>query len=154
MSSKRPTRDWRISDIDKMLELLAIMESPDFVAFVWIEPQPRIEAGVQTMQIPYPDYHPVVTKLVTLLYNTSAYIDPYTPLPEDSMPNDGTEVWHYWTDPEPETFSSATLNQVRRYLVLCTRGERFCEGHIASQFESGALHAALSRLAVLRLDMK
>ncbi len=53
----------------------------------------------------------------------------------------------------PEYFETATLNQVRRYLMLCTRGERFCDGHVAGEFDSGALLAALRRLRVLRNEM-
>jgi len=146
---ERPTEEWSRSDIDKMLELLSVIESPGFVPFTWPELPERHENGVRVLQMPYPVYHEVVDRLWTLLYETSAYVDPYAPLPEDPT-QEGIPFSVLGAHFPPEYFDSATLNQVRRYLVLCTRGERFCDGHIASQFESGALPAALKRLRKVR----
>lgn len=149
MSMEQPTTQWSAGDIDRMLELLPIIESPGFVPFTWPELPERYENGKRILQMPYPMYHEVVDRMWKLLYETTAYIDPYAPLPEDPT-QDGIEFSVMGAHFPPEYFDSATLNQVRRYLVLCTRGERFCDGHIASQFESGSMLAALRRLKNLR----
>jgi hypothetical protein len=102
--------------------------------------------------MPYPVYHEVVDRMWKLLYDTSAYIAPYAPLPEDPTP-EGIPFSVMSAHFPRDYFESATLNQVRRYLVLCARGERFCDGHIASQFESGSILAALKRLSFLRREL-
>lgn len=152
MSMELPTTSWKQEDIDQMLELLPIIQSPDFVPFTWPEQKERIENGVRVLQMPYPVYHEVVDRMWKLLYDTSAYIDPYAPLPEDPTA-EGIPFSVMGAHFPPDYFESATLNQVRRYLVLCTRGERFCDGHIASQFESGSILAALKRLSFLKREL-
>lgn len=150
MSIEQPTSEWRTGDIDRMLELLNVIEAPDVVPFTWPEQEERIENGVKVMQWPYPDYHPVVDEMWQLLYNTSAYIDPYKVLPEDPRGlEDGADTLSVLNNC-PGAIPTATLNQIRRYLVLCTRGERFCTGYIAGEFESGSMLAAFHRLKELR----
>lgn len=149
MSIERPIEDWSRKDIHEMLELMSVIESPGFVPFTWPDLPELYENGVRVLQMPCPLYHEVVNRLWKLLYETSAYIDPYAALPEDPT-QEGIPFSVLGAHFPPEYFDSATLNQVRRYLVLCTRGARFCDGHIASQFESGALLAALRRLRSLR----
>lgn len=149
MSLEKPTGEWLVADIDKMVELLPIIEAPEFQPHIWPDLPDIIENGTRIRQMPYPVYHEVVDRMWKLLYETSAYIDPYAPQPED--PNqDGVPFSVMGAHFPPEYFDTATLNQVRRYLVLCTRGERFCDGHIASQFESGSIQAALRRLRTFR----
>jgi hypothetical protein len=87
-----------------------------------------------------------------VLYDTTAYIDAYAPLPEDPT-RDGIPFSVLGTSFRLEYFETATLNQVRRYLDLCTRGERFCDGHVAGELESGTILAALRRLRDLRSTM-
>lgn len=153
MSDKRPTKTWSKRDIDRMLELLKVIESPDFAPFTWPVQEEQIENGVKVMQWPYPDYHPVVDEMWQLLYKTSAYIDPYKVLPEDPPGlEDGTDTLSVLNNC-PESIPTATLNQIRRYLVLCTRGERFSTGYIAGEFENGSMLAALQRLRALRESM-
>lgn len=149
MSMDCPTKEWAVDDIDRMLEVLKVVESPDFVPFTWPEQEERIENGVRVLQMPYPVYHEVVYQLWKLLYETTAYIDPYAPLPEDPT-QDGIPFSVLGAHFPRDYFESATLNQVRRYLVLCTRGERFCDGHIAGEFAGGSIVAALRRLRKLR----
>ena len=153
MSYDSPTEEWSSDDIDQMLDLLPIIQAPDFVAFTWPELPARIENGKRVIQMPYPIYHEVVNKFWKLVYDTSAFIDPYAPLPEDPT-QEGIPFSVLGTNFEPEYFQTATLNQVRRYLVLCTRGERFCDGYIANQFESGAFESALLRVKELRFATK
>jgi hypothetical protein len=152
LSVDDPTGDWLTSDIDKMLEFLPIIEAPDFQSHIWPDLPDVIENGTRIIQVPYPVYHEVVDWMWKLLYETSAYSDPYAPLPEDQI-QDGLPVPVLSTQFSAEYFETATLNQVRRYLVLCTRGERFCDGHIATQFRTGSIQAALMRLKQLRSSM-
>lgn len=149
MSMEEPTGVWLAADIDRILELIPIIEAPDFQSHVWPDLPDIIENGTRIRQMPYPVYHEAVDRMWKLLYETSAYIDPYAPLPEDST-RDGVPFSVMGAHFPPEYFETATLNQVRRYLVLCTRGERFCDGYIASQFESKSIQAALRRLRHLR----
>ena len=149
MSMDKPAREWLPADIDKILDLLPIIDAPGFQSHVWPDLPDIIENGTRIMQMPYPTYHEVVDQIWKLLYETSAYIDPYAPLPEDPT-QEGVPFSVMGAHFPPQYFEAATLNQVRRYLVLCTRGERFCDGHIASQFECGSLQAALHRLRQLR----
>ncbi|MBX3097681.1 MAG: hypothetical protein KF812_12555 [Fimbriimonadaceae bacterium] len=153
MSMDCPTTEWAVDDIDRMLELLKVVESPDFVAFTWPDLPERTENGVRVLQMPYPVYLEAVDQLWKALYDTTAYIDPYAPLPENPT-QDGMLFSVLGAHFPPDYFETATLNQVRRYLVLCTRGERFCDGHIAGEFESGALHAALARLKQIRSELQ
>jgi hypothetical protein len=153
MSEDQRTKPWTAADIDRLLKLLAVIEEPDFVAFTWPRPQERIEDGTPVLEWPYPDYHPVVNELWEVLYKTSAYIDPYGVLPEDpSGLEDGTDTLKVLNN-SPRAIPTATLDQIRRYLVLCTRGERFSTGYIAEQFENGSILAAYRRLKELRAAM-
>jgi hypothetical protein len=45
--------------------------------------------------------------------------------------------------------AGASIDQVRRWLSLTKRGERFCDEHIESQFENGYIVAALKRIQLL-----
>jgi|ERR1700682_1159539 len=100
----------------------------------------------------FPEYHPVINRFWKLIYETSAFIAPYDPLPEDPTPV-GIPFRVMGVSFPLDYFSAATVDQVRRYLVLCTRGERFCDGHIGAEIDSGAFLAALRRLRELRASM-
>lgn len=153
VGSDQPITEWLVEDIDLMLELLPIVEKPGFQAHSWPDPPVTSDAdGKRIYRMPYPNYHEAVERFRTLVYSTSAAIDPYAALPEDPT-QDGVPFSVAGTHYPLEYFENATLNQIRRYLVLCTRGERFCDGHIASQFDSGAFQAALRRLRDLRLSL-
>lgn len=145
MSLAKPTKKWRPADIDALLDLARVMESPNFEIMTWPDLPYLEENGTRIVQMPYPEYNPVVGRIVEMLYESSAYIDPYGTLPEDPE-FDGRPF-------PPDYFPRATLNQVRRYLVLCTRGEKFCDGHIGAEFRRGSLPAAFARLRALRSEM-
>ncbi len=137
-----------------MFAILATREADGFTICTWTEPQTRAVDGRMHTAMPHPQYDPVVEVLWNLLYKTSAWIHPYDPLPEDPerVREEGIAFSVLGVSHPPEFLARASLNQVRRYLVLCTRGERFGDGHIAGEFESGALLAALRRLRELRGD--
>jgi len=134
-------------DIEPVLSLKPIFDSlsvEEFRNWNGWEPVDLPEGG-QALHVPYPEYHPVVEKWWNLLYQTPFYIDPYAALPEDPTP-DGVPFSVMGAHFPPEYFENATRDQVRRYMLLCTRGERFCDGHIAGEFESGVIQAAFRRL--------
>ena len=125
MSYDKPTKKWSLRDIDTMLEFLPMMEEPGFIAATWTVPEKRDASGNPVMCWPY-----------ALLPEDPKGLEPGT---------DVLKVLQSVGDME-----KASLGQIRRYLVLCTRGERFCDGYIAGQFESGLIQAALRRLEQIR----
>ncbi len=133
-----------------MLELLQPIETPGFQIATWVHPEPIEKDGKLVHAFGRSDYHPVVQEFIPLCCETSAFIDPYKRLPEDPD-------WLNRREPEttrvlekPADMETATLDQIRRYLVILARGERFCGGYIDGQFESGCLQAAIKRLRELR----
>jgi len=147
MSIHRPTKGVHRSAAEKLLAVLAEMEAPDFRFYEPAPPEPSHDPPTIVLGSG-PTYHPVFQKLWELLYDSSLYLDPYAALPEDPK-QDGIAFSVMGASFPPEAFRSATLDQVRRYLVLCTRGERFCDGHVAGEWDSGALLAALRRFREL-----
>jgi hypothetical protein len=151
MSDDKATKIWRKQSMDRVLGLLPTLEDPNFKVGEWHGGDTRVEDGQKVMSMPFIAYHPAIKKLWKILYDSSAYIDAYAQLPEDIIPM-GEEFCPQTIHLTPRYFETATLNQVRRYLVLITRGERLCEGYIAQQHESGALVVALRRLRSLRIE--
>lgn len=149
MSQRHQPEEWEWQGIDRLLDILAIIEAPGFRAYEWPEQQDRFEDGVRITPMPYPVYDQAVDQIWAIAYASSPDFDPYVPLTEDptieGVPIDIRQVRFC-----AEYFESATLNQVRRYLMLCPRRERFCDGYIAEQFDHGVLVAALRRLRQLR----
>lgn len=135
--------------IDELIGLLETIEAPDFVPASWPDRGSVEKDGVKVYNMPYPDYHPVVERMRWLFATVADGIDPYGPLPEDPT-QDGIPFSVMGADFPIEYFQTATYDQLRRYFMLCLRGERFCDGHIESQFTSGSVAAALRRLAKLK----
>ncbi len=132
-----------------MLEIEAIINSPGFVVVTWPDQSSQIVDGRQVCFVPHPDYNPIVQQFWKLCYRTSAYIDPYAVLPEDPVGSqEGTRLIHILKT--VSDMEIATLNQLRRYFILCTRAERFSPGHIGGEFENGNIEAALRRLRELQ----
>lgn len=150
MSIKRRTKEWSKRDIDRMLKLLPIIEDRGFQVAVWPEHEPREVDGMMVHQIPYPEYHPVIDQLRDLWLNSSCYTNPYEILPEDPLGLNPDSMEAATVLTSARDMESATLNQIRRYFILCTRGEHFCDGYIGGQFRDGAFQAALARLKLLR----
>lgn len=135
------------ADIEAVLSLKPTFESltvEEFQRWNGWEPMDFPERD-QALHVPYPEYHPVVSQWFDLLYQTPFYIDPYASLPEDPTP-DGVPFSVMGAHFPKEYFVNATLDQVRRYMILCTRGEKFCDGHIAGEFERGVIQTAFRRL--------
>jgi len=151
MSYQKPTKVWANKDIERVIEVLAVIEDPEFNVATWQDHLAAKPDGIKVKQVPYPRYHPVVETLMRLSYNSSAYIDPYAVLPEDPAGSEpGIDLVQVVE--KPQDLESATLDQIRRYLVLCTRGERFSDGYVARQFESGMMLAVRRRLIKLHKE--
>lgn len=141
--------EWLEQDIDKLLELLPVMEEAGFVVATWPDREPAVQGEIVAQQMPYPTYHAVIDQFIALVSNSTLACDPYAILPEDPpglVAGTGT-TGVLQTANQMQT---ATLGQLRRYFMLCARGERFCEGYVDGQFQTGALVAAFRRLKSLR----
>ncbi len=53
---------------------------------------------------------------------------------------------------DPTLLSAADLSTVRTVLTNISRGERFCDGYMASMFDTGVAQAATRRLVELACD--
>ena len=70
-ANERETPDGRVGDredMDKMLELLSIIEAPDFVLYTWPDQSNQAEEGLKT----WPVYHDMVGGFIRLVYDTTA----------------------------------------------------------------------------------
>ena len=76
-------------------------------------------------------------------------VDPYQPLPEDppDLPQ-GPALFHHFAT--LEAMETATPNQIRRLMMLCTRGEHWGTPWTKSLVSTGVAYAALKRLFALR----
>lgn len=150
MNDDQALGNWDPDSIDRILELLPILEQAGFVACEWEPSRHWEEGGKPHMSMPYPTYHPAIERFRRSIFRSETPVDPYRRLPEDRFEGkwDGAAAVRALS--RPEQFAGATLGQVRRYLLLCARGEHFSDGHIESEIESGNLLAALRRLKRLR----
>jgi hypothetical protein len=132
VSELHPTNDVHSHDAQALVALLAEMETPDFRFY-----ERRAPTGLGGNFV----YGPAFTRLMKLLYRSSIYIDPHASLPGD--PPDRRPLFSI------DESRLANLDRVRRYLVLLTRGERFCDGTMALEWDNGNLLAALRRFREL-----
>ena len=135
-----------------MVALLGDVEASGFYAYVWDDPERPEEDGQKPHPMLGASFHRAMLRYWDLVHGTSAHTDPYAVLPEDPAA-DGEPFSPTRFEYTPDHFARATLAQVRRYLSLLPRGERFSEGYIGQQVESGAFRAALERLRELRTAM-
>jgi hypothetical protein len=141
------------ADILRVLRFKSIFDSltiEQFRSWNALEP-PKGESGVKVHQVPYPSYHSAVWEWNEAVYETKFYINPYRgensgePIPHPRFLNIGARGH---TTPE-EFFAKADLDEVRQYMAICLRGEKWCDGHIAGDFERGVIQAAFQRLEQL-----
>lgn len=131
---------WKEQHINTFLQLLSDLSKPGFEPYLPKDPNKESDPMFCSMA----RYAPTTSKLLGHC-SDSTEIDAYRPLPEDP---EGTTEW-FSDAVTPEYFATATLNQVRRYLFRCSRGERFCDGAVAGECENGRMLAALGRLKEL-----
>lgn len=131
MSEKEPTRE----------DLVAIAEM--LPAIVRVQSQPHEWRGGEqpdgTLQMPYVEYAPEVSALISALYARSITI---------------AFDWGAWQDEarrflEEDVLARATVDDVRRLLTLHVRKDRFVEGHLGGMVERGHIAAILRRLGEL-----
>ena len=142
------------ADIKATLSLKPIFDSLSIDQFrTWNGWEPwEIEPGVQVLHVPYPDYHPVVIQWNETVYCTPFSIDPYREVPgkEGGVPPPRFMGLGERNRPTPEEFfADADLDEVRQYMSLCLHGEKWCDGHIAGEFERGVIQAAFQRLETI-----
>ncbi len=142
------------ADIEEVLRLKPFFDSLTVDQFrTWNEWEPwEIEPGVQVLHVPYPDYHPVRQLWNLTVYCTPFYIDPYREVPgkEQGVPPPRFLGIGNRGNPKPEEFfRDADLEEVRQYMAVCLRGEKWCDGHIAGEFERGVIQGAFARLEEL-----
>lgn len=151
MSGQPDTMPFTIETIDRLIANLEIITSPDFKVAEWPRLEPRMVNGTLVYPMPYPEYNEFVLQTLANVW-ASAYIHPYSVLPEDPPGlRPGMDVAGVLA--KPADFESASLDQIRRYFLLCSRGERFCDGHIEGEILNGNFAAALDRLKFLRSEL-
>lgn len=134
------------ADIEEVLRLKPVFDSLTVDQFrSWNGWDPwEIEPGVQILHVPYPDYHPVVRQWIIAVQCSPFCIDAYVTTGESKERFCGLGAPGR---PTPrEFFSEVDLDEVRRFMVLSQRGERFCDGNMAGDFERGVIQAAFGRL--------
>ena len=139
MSETHPTEEWLESDIDRLLEFLPIFSSRGFVAGEVV--RARIEDGSITPG--WVQYNSAVGEFTKAIAKSSTYI---------LVPGDEYgEVLEYGRS--PAKLREASFADIRRWLQVFTRGERFCDGFMLDEFTSGNVVAVLNRLNDLRHEV-
>lgn len=142
-----------VEDVERILAYKPTFDRLPLQEFIGWEGGDKIEleGGAEAIQFPWPKYHPVVHDWSEAVYETMFYIDPYhgikdgEPIPDPKFLNIGEQ-----DHPKPsDFFASSCLSTVRQYMAVCIRGEKWCDGHIAGEFERGVIQAAFNRLKEL-----
>jgi hypothetical protein len=140
MDAKPLYSDWNVEDRRRAVAFLAVIDDPAFVPCTWTVPAPVEKNGKLVHSLGYPTYDPRVYELLGVAWSTKG-IDPYVGEPWEPF-------WGRFCI-DPGAFADATIGDIRRYLLLLTRRERFGDGSIDAAFKSRCIHAALARLAQL-----
>ncbi len=137
------------ADIEEVLRLKPVFDSLTVDQFQYWngwEPMDLPEGG-KALHVPYPEYHPVVRQWIIAVQCSPFCIDAYVTTGESKE-----RFWLLGAPGRPtprEFFSEVDLDEVRRFMVLSQRGERFCNGNMASDFERGVIQAAFHGLEEL-----
>lgn len=105
------------------------------------QPVVRWHGGVKgadgTVQLPWPEYHPLVEQFYRLAASKCWLDYGYNPDEAARMLKD------------EEAVKSASLPEIKSMLTFCVRGERFSDGHWADMIENGSIRRMLERIIVL-----
>lgn len=125
-------------EIDALTPYLEIFRRPGFTAHL-----PRGEAT-------YMQRYPAdVQAFRNRFFDICRCVHPYEVLPEDPVWLEaGTGITEH--DFRVDTMERASANQIRRMLMLCTRGEHFGFLTTGDMIANGVIPAALQRLIELR----
>jgi hypothetical protein len=122
--------------IDAIIPFLNRFEKAGFSAGSW-----EIEKGY----FPWFNYDNVVTEFIQALYDNNWVTSAFN--------------WTKWQESakkyveSPDDIESADAVTIQKLLTTHARADRFCEGHLASMFESGHILALLHRLQAIRKEM-
>jgi hypothetical protein len=122
-------RQVTIKDIDRILELLPLLQDPKEKHFTVHQSKPV--KGVISM--PFIEYSETVNKLSSLIYEIGFATDNYACDLQDA-----------------DKLAKADIKAIAKCLTFHDRGERFCDGHIAVELEDGHIQAVLKRLWDIR----
>lgn len=135
MSHHEITRD----DIDALLEFLPRFDKRGRTFAKWSE---MVKNADGSFSLPYPVYDEDVEEFFSLV-SQRGWLD-YGYKPEEAARMLADE----------EFIKQASLEQVKKMLTYCVRGERFCDGHRESLLEGGQIVALLRRLKAIREQMR
>jgi hypothetical protein len=140
------------ADLDRILALKPTFDSlsiNDFRAWQGGE-KVKLEDGSEVLHVPWPEYHPVVQEWTKAVWDSPFYIDPY----HGAGPSNPNPHARFLDINRPsDFFRNATLYDVRQYMAVCIRGEKWSDGHIAGEFERGVIRSALARLETLAMPL-
>lgn len=145
-----------VEDVERILAFKPIFDSlsvRDFRAWQGGD-KIELEEGGEAIHVPWPQYHPVVHQWSEAVYETVFYIDPYHGQ-SPSNPNPHSrflDIGSARGSGPGAFFEDSTLEDVRQYMAVCIRGEKFCDGHIAGEFERGIIQEAFAQLEYLGRD--
>lgn len=141
MSIDSPTATWSLEDRLLIAGFHEEFIVPAFASHTIDSVTDVDEVGTSSNSEKRPAYHGSLERLWTAICQTSCWVSPYDG-------NDWSEFWGRFSK-SPGAFSEASVAEIRRFLALATRGERFCEGLMANLVEKGVLPGALTRLKAL-----
>lgn len=104
----------------------------------------EVEPGLYSW--PWWEESPIVGEWHQALYETGV-IDPES----DYLSEEFAETMRHF-EADPALLDGADLQTIRTVLTNISRGERFCDGYMASMFENGVAQAATRRLVTLAGD--
>ena len=127
--------------IDKLLKFLPIFEQNGYRCAEWVQPPPS-EDGINVF--PFLKYYEAVNEFITILYEEGFIIISFD--------------WVHWQYGKnlcknPKALEKAKLKTLQKLLTVHIRCERFCEGHLAIELESGDIIGILRRLKEIRNKM-
>ena len=130
---KQRNRKLTPEGIKKILEFLPKFQDAKFKPGKWHSSEQIKE---NTLTFPYYEYSILVSKFLRTLYD-EGFIYPFD--------------WGSWDygvklSRNPELVQKANLLTLRKLITAHIRQDRFCEGHLASIFESGLVVRLLERL--------
>ena len=126
----------KAKQIDALLPFLDRFEEVGFSAGSWKMPEG---------QFPWFDFNEVVMEFNQALYD-NGWVTP-------------AFDWTEWQESakkfvdSPKKIEKADATTIQKLLTTHSRADRFCEGHLASMFESGHIVALLRRLREIRASM-
>ena len=134
---KEKRKELTTDGIKKILEFLPKFQGGKFKPGKW---HPSEQIGEKTSTFPCYEYSNLVSDFLRTLYD-EGFIYPFD--------------WGSWSygvklSRNPELIQRTNLLTLRKLMTAHIRQDRFCEGHLASIFESGLVIKILERLRKLK----